>query len=746
MAGLASEVRVQEEQNAVRQIDAGSVLVLGMAGIAERGPIGEFTRSTSFSEWTKQHGEHTLTNLDVVEAVRGFFDNGGTQLIFSRVVHCTVQGDPTTKVSSAAALTLDTAAGSATAGYVESALQPFNMEPAQTLVVSMDGGGNQTFTIAAAAAALTSGAETFNITNGQTLIFEVNGGSQLTKAFATGEFVSIAAATAEEVVASLNAFFAANQAGCVASVTGGGTTVTVTTVRRGSGAALTITGTATALGALIGSSTGTGDAADIDAVTAAELAAKLSTLTGGVAAAVGGRLRITSSTTGPSSSAQVVASSTGDTATGFDNAVHSGSNGAAANTLTLDAKTDGAFANELEIQIAAATSGEAERFNLYVIRNGVIRERWFNLSMDDTDANYIETVLNDELTGSDYIQATDLDFAGTSQRPGSGTFGPMTGGSDGLIGLADTDYIGGETANGSMGFRLFDEEDVDVIVAPGRATAAVQNAMITYCEVVREGLCFAVLDPPRNQSAAQMVTYMESTASLLELSEHGAMYWPNVKVTNPNKALYGNTPDIVIAPSGHMAGLYARTDASKVGGTFEQPAGTERGLLRNVIGLEMPEVKKKPKRELVYPKRINPISQEKGTPIFVDGSRTLKSTGSWPSIGQRRGVIEVEKKLIPGLAFMRHRNIKEKLYNEGKRTVLVYLSELTRNDAFKSTDPAKAFFIDFGAGLNPPSVQAQKTVVARIGLATSEPAEFIVLLVGPDNRALEEELAALTAA
>jgi hypothetical protein len=458
---------------------------------------------------------------------------------------------------------------------------------------------------------------------------------------------------------------------------------------------------------------------------------------------VAGKVRITSSTTGAGSSAQVKAASTA-TGLGFDNAVHSGATGAAVNCLTVEGATDGAFTDEITVQIADATSGDADRFNLYVLRNGVIRERWFNLSMDDTDARFVETILNNETSGSDYVHGTDLDAAG-EQRPGNGTFGPLTGGDDGLTSLADSDYSGAETANGSMGFRLFDAEDVDLLVAPGRATSAVHNAMITYCEITREGLCFAVLDPPRNQSASQMVTYVESTASLLEASDKAAIYWPNVKVANPDQSLYGSDPTVVVAPSGHIAGIMARNDARKVGGAFEQPAGTDFGRPLGVLGLEMDEVKRKSKRELVFPKLINPISQEKGTPIFVDGARTLKSTGAWPSIGQRRGVIFVEKRLIPGLAFMRHRNINERLYEEGKRTVNTFLLELTRNGAFKSTDPAKAFFVDFGRGLNPASVQAQRTVVARLGLATSEPAEFIVLLVGPDTRALDEELAALAA-
>lgn len=749
MANLASEVRAQEEQATVRRIDASSALALAAVGITERGPIGESVHVQSFAEWSKVFGGYTADNADVVGAVQGYYDNGGVDLFFTRVVHFTAVGDPTTKTSDIGTITLQTADGDETAATEDSAAQPFNMEPAQTLVIAFDVGGDQTFTFSAAAASRESGAETFDLSSSSTLTFEVNGDS-FAKTFSSGEFVDWTAATAEEVVSSLNAFMAANNAGAVATATTGGTKVTITTNRRGTGASINVHagGANGALGFTTGSTSGTGDAANIDAVTAAEVVSKLSTLTNGVASAVSGVVRLTSNTLGSGSSCQVKASSTADTAMGFDNAVHLGGDGDPVDTLQVDGKTDGEYANGLSIQVASASSGDSDRFNLYVIRDGVVRERYFNLSMDDDDDNYVETVVNDSLAGSDLIAVTDLDAysstaSGAQQRPGNGTSAELSGGDDGLSSLSDADYYGGESSNGTTGFRCFDADDVDVLIIPGRATSAVHNAAVTYCEITRSGLCFAIFDPPANSTADQMVTYVSSTANLLELTDKAAIYWPRVKVANPDKVLYGSSPTITIAPSGHVAGIYARNDARKVGGQFEQPAGVDFGVPRNVLGLETTEVKKKAKRDIVFPKMINPISQEKGTPIFVDGARTLKSSSAWPSVGQRRGVIFVEKRLIPGLAFMRHRNIKDRLYAEGKRTVQAFLLELCKNEAFKSSDPKKAFFVDFGAALNPASVQAQHEVVARIGLATSEPAEFIILLIGPDTRALDEELAAL---
>jgi hypothetical protein len=755
MSNLASEVQVLEEQPSVRRIAAESILRAAGEGVTEMGPIGEATGPyASASEWQREYGGYTASSLDSVAAVTGFFDNGGTQLYWSRIVHTTVVGDPTTKTSAKGTLNLLTAAGAPTSGFVQSAAQPFDLEPGDDLDVKIDGGGAQTFTITGTAAArVTANAEPFTLANGQTFVISIDGGANITKTFLTGEFSNIAAATAEEVVSALNAFFASQGAGAVAS---GTTTVTVTSNRRGSGSGVNISATSTSVGAspllqfTTGNIAGTGNVSNVNAVTAAEWVTIMAGLTGAVASVVSSALKITSSTTGTGSSVQVDASSTADDEMGFNNAVNSGSSGAATATLQLDGKWDGDYAAQLRAIVSDATDGDASHFNLAFEFKGVVVERFSNLSMLDADTTYAETIVNDENGGSIYIAVVDLDAGGAGasaavQRPANGTSAFLAGGNAGLSGLVDTDYTGGETVNGSTGLRTFDDKDIDVIFTPGRATSAVHNATITYCEITRAGLVFAILDPPANQTAAQMVTYVTTTASLFGLTEHAAIYWPRVKVANPSTALFGADPTVVVPPSGHLAGIYARTDARKVGGAFEQPAGVELGVPRNVLGLEMEEVRKKAKRELVFPKNINPISQEDGTPIFVDGARVLKLTGSWPSVGQRRGVIFVEKRLIPGLAFMRHRNIKPRLYKEGERTVKLFLLELTRNEAFKSTDPSKAFFVDFGPGLNPPSVQAQRKVVARIGLATSEPAEFIILLVGPDTRALDEELAALAA-
>jgi phage tail sheath protein FI len=332
----------------------------------------------------------------------------------------------------------------------------------------------------------------------------------------------------------------------------------------------------------------------------------------------------------------------------------------------------------------------------------------------------------------------DLLLAG--EPPASGTFGPMTGGSDGLTGLADTDFVG--SAAGKTGLHALDGvQNLSLLIVPGRTTSAVHNAMIAYCEVTRDKGCFAILDPPANQSAPGIVTYVESTAALLGLSEFAAVYWPRVKIMNPSKAVFGNATEIVVPPSGHVAGVYARVDGSRPGGVFVPPAGIENGQLLGVLGFETNEVLEESKRDLVFPKLINPLTTFPGAPRHIDGARTLKGDGNFPTVAERRGVIFIEQSLKLGLLFAKHHNNTEALRAALARTVTAFLLIQLKNGAFASNDPKQAFFVDFGPALNPPSVVFARQVIGRIGLATAKPAEFVILRFSQDTRALGAELA-----
>ncbi len=77
-----------------------------------------------------------------------------------------------------------------------------------------------------------------------------------------------------------------------------------------------------------------------------------------------------------------------------------------------------------------------------------------------------------------------------------------------------------------------------------------------------------------------------------------------------------------------------------------------------------------------------------------------------------------------------------------RRTITAFLITQMNNGAFRSREPVKVFFVDVSETLNTPTVVFAGKLIARVGLVTNKPAEFIVLRISQDTRVLEAELAA----
>ena len=766
----ASAVTVQRTNSQVKPLNTQPNTTLGCVLIAPMGPVGTTQLCLSWQDFATYYGGFSANATDGPLQVKALFDeagdSGNVQLYVSRVVHCTTPGDPTTKTSAPATLSLLTAAIVATSGAATSAnAYPWVLAPNQTLVVSVDGGGNVTKTFTATQAALTgSNAATFAFTNGWQITFTIDGVAYPTFTLATAMFASIGAATAIETVAAFNAYFAANAVPAVATV-GSGNHVVVTANQAGSGSSVALanlTGTpVTALG--MGTpATGTGNVANIAAVTLSEAESLAGSIAGLTASTDGsGHLVLTSNTTGTSSSIQVQSSSTA-AGFSFSNTVHSGVASGTQETLAVAGKWDGVYGNGLSIEVAPPTSGISTEFNLAVIQSGVTAESWVNLSMDPNSPRYAPYVIvgpptvngipGTNLSGqapSNLITVTDQLLYGDSGvpltlarpagsvSPSTGTtFGPMTGGNDGLSGIADADWTGSTSANGRTGLRVLDlTNDLALVFAPGRATAAVHNGLVNYCEVVRNGLCYAVLDTPASLSATEMVAYVQTTALLSEVSEMASIYWPRLQFDNPNVAIFGQAATVVTGSSGAICGLCARLDAAKPGGAFTHPASIELGYLSSARGLEtiggVAEVQDIAKRGLVFDALINPIMVKTGTPVYVDGARTLKDTGPFPTVGESRGVLSVQITLTDALDPKRNQNLRPKLYNQITMLVENYLKALTKAECFATNDDATAWFFQAGPSVNTPAVMANREILALVGLATSPPAEQILCFISP---------------
>lgn len=740
---ISSKVVVAEAPPKIRNLPPIPTGLAAFIGIAARGPIGQATFVTSFAEYTRIFGSYDA-NSDLTLAIEDFFRNGGRSCFVVRTVHYTDITDPNSAIAVKSSVDLLDRGGVAAPAVVNSTDETWHLDPADHIDLDFDNTGTQVATIAATPAGLEGAtAETYDFTGGgQTLTLKINDGFLQTVTFQVGDFAVPGAATAEEVAAAINAAIVDGQA----SATTSATKVSIFSDRLGTGSKVEITG-GTA-NALLGFSTtpvtGTGNVVDTRAITATEIAAMITALPpggSGTAVVVGTKVRLTSGATGAAAEIEVVAT-TSTKEPVFAVGVTLGSAAGTSNTLKVEGKYAGAYGDNLKAVISAPTGGETDEFNIAFLENDVLKETFPNVSMTDTDDNYVETIVNDPDTGSALAAVTDLDSPASTPNdlPALGTFS-LTGGDDGLTGLVDTDFTG--SSAGPTGFFAFNViQDIAIgPLAPNRATATVQPAQLNYAEITRVGSMFVVLGSPAGLSKTAVVTYVGTTAALEESSEYGAFYWPRVKIQNPSTAIFGLGKQITVDPVGVIAGVYARTDGAFPGGVYRAPAGIEFGQMAGVVDFENQDVLEEATRDFIAAHRINPLTSFPGSPRFIDGHDTLKSNGNWPTVPERRGVIFIEQTIKRGMEVFRHGFNDAIARGAVFRTITAFLLLQLDLRAFRSQVPDEAFLVDVGDEINKPSEQFAGKLNADISLATNRPVKWIVLTFSQDVRALEAELA-----
>lgn len=330
---LHPDVYALEEAAAPRIVGVGTGL--GSFVIqSKKGPADKALFITGWDQFVNRYGSYYRGFYGPI-AVKAFFDEGGTRCFLARVVGAGAAKGAQDAQAQATGPTY----GTVLSGNAE----PYNLEPGETVDVKIDGGGIQNFAFAATEARMVGGAPP---------VLPVAPGSWLDISFSAGDIRRVtftgAELTADQLAVTVNSFVTDGACHVI-----GGATVDLVSDQKGVGASVqihaeSVPGLAALLGWIVGTVVGGGDVADIDAVTAIEVAAKLSALAGGTATVESGKVRITTNTPGAGGDVQVDAGSTA-VAIGFDNLVHAGATGTIQNTLKVWAQNEGAWAGSVQI-------------------------------------------------------------------------------------------------------------------------------------------------------------------------------------------------------------------------------------------------------------------------------------------------------------------------------------------------------------------------------------------------------------
>jgi hypothetical protein len=390
-------------------------------------------------------------------------------------------------------------------------------------------------------------------------------------------------------------------------------------------------------------------------------------------------------------------------------------------TFTVAALAGAADAGGITVEVADV-EGESvpeDRFRLVVRQDGTPRET-FEVSAKRNTKAY---VVNQVRERSKLIVVEEAAPANALSRPAKQSVtvppAPVEPGLPARVSAED--YVGDADARtGFGGLEAIDE--ITMVAVPDLMSAyqlgrislddvkAVQSAVISHCEQMGDRM--AILDPPPDLTARRVLTWRQEQAGYD--SRFAALYYPWIKVFDPASGQHRFMP-----PSGHVAGLWARTDAER--GVHKAPAND---VLRGVIEVQNPVTRAE--QDLLNPAGVNCIRSFPGRGIRVWGARTLSSDPAWRYINVRRLFNYVEESILLGTQWAVFEPNDERLWGTIRRNIAAFLTEEWRRGALFGSTAAEAFYVKCDRETNPPESVDLGRVVCEVGISPVKPAEFVV--------------------
>ncbi len=395
---------------------------------------------------------------------------------------------------------------------------------------------------------------------------------------------------------------------------------------------------------------------------------------------------------------------------------------------------------ELSIAIDAFDGGEDDEsegpapFTFTVMDGNIAVETFQNVTITPGDRN-VETVVNKESkTVKVKVElAPDVDLSSLIDVMKPGVF-PLVPAEPVVVPVNSRKFAGSETArSGINGLTIAD--DVTMVIVPDLVTAAtkedgsidlglwksVQTAMISHCELA--GNRMAVLDAPPGMTVQQIKEWRADVA--MYDTQFAAMYYPWIKVDNP----VGTNGDreIFVPPSGHVAGVWARTDDTR--GVWKAPAND---TIRGCLDVERPITKNE--QGLLNPIGINCIRPFGTRGIRIWGARTLSSDSDWRYINVRRLFNMIETTILEGTQYAVFEPNDMRLWEGVSRTLSAFLTGLWRQGALFGASPEQSFYVKCDAETNPPDSIDEGKLVVEVGVAPVKPAEFVIFRISQQKQ------------
>jgi uncharacterized protein len=392
------------------------------------------------------------------------------------------------------------------------------------------------------------------------------------------------------------------------------------------------------------------------------------------------------------------------------------------------------------------------RFTLSVVfdkTNPAVVESFENLSMDQNDPRYVETIVNNN---SDLISisinhkkvvtepADPIDPAdpekGMTPPPNitkpkmlqSGDNGTVLKPNEPEFENAMSFALGvGSLPAGSTPLNLLDKINLfNLLCVPGETSKTTQSGLIAFCRGHRAFYIADSFDQTpddlkgsnrKDPKGVDGITTGENTIN-------AAYYYPWVIAPDPNR---DNTPRD-FPPSGFIAGIYARTDSAR--GVWKAPAGIDASIT-GISGLKYRLTDSD--NGILNPQAINCLRDFNVYGPVVWGARTLRGNdeigSEWKYIPVRRTALFIEESLFRGLKWVVFEPNDEPLWAQIRLNVGAFMHDLFVQGAFQGTTPREAYFVKCDKETTTQNDINRGIVNILVGFAPLKPAEFVILKI-----------------
>lgn len=280
-------------------------------------------------------------------------------------------------------------------------------------------------------------------------------------------------------------------------------------------------------------------------------------------------------------------------------------------------------------------------------------------------------------------------------------------------------------------------DEIAAIAAPGRTDLASHRALLDAAEAALDRV--AILDGPARIGDVEPLTRVAVDGPAdadagpagggpvapglrppVSDRGYGAFYFPWLRATDA----LDPTKTVDAAPSGYLAGLFARTDTER--GVHKAPANMP---IRGAVGVT--RFVSRAEQETLNPMGVNCIRYFSREGVRVWGARTLApSASNWRYLNVRRLFNMIEESIALATRWVVFEPNDRLLWKQIERDVGAFLMMLWSQGALSGATPEQAFFVRCDETTNTSDLIEAGQVVTLIGLAPSRPAEFVIFRIG----------------